>query len=333
MKINNNTTKANNTPTNKQQTKAISNENNSLPNTNLKPTVNTPPDSKNNKFNKLPKFKTCTALITPFTQNNKIDYVALKKMIEYQISNNIDAILLLGTTGEGATITSKERKDIITFAVKLINKRCIVLVGTGANSTTTAVKLTKQAKNLGADGAVIVTPFYNKCTQLGLITHYKAINKIGLPFIVYNVPSRTGLNISPTTLLQLEKLNNMIGTKEASGDLNQILQLLNCHTKPVYSGNDKFNNLFIAHGGDGCISVASNLVPNLIVEQFKEKIKSLEIHNKLFNLNNGLFCEVNPIPIKYAMHKFGFCKNIVRKPLTKLTKENAEKILKTLKKL
>lgn len=151
--------------------------------------------------------------------------------------------------------------------------------------------------------------------------------------IFYNVPSRTGLNILPTTILKLERLSNMIGTKEASGDINQILQLLYCHTKPVYSGNDKYNNLFIFHGGDGCISVASNLVPNLIVEQFKNKNKSIELHNKLYNLNSDLFCEVNPIPIKFAMHKFGFCKNIVRKPLSKLTKENAEKLLKALKKL
>lgn len=283
-------------------------------------------------INKL-KFKTCTALITPFTSNNKIDYVALKKIIEYQIANHIDAILLLGTTGEGATITTKERKDIINFAVKLINKRCIVLVGTGSNSTSIAAKLTKQAKNLGVDGAVVVTPFYNKCTQQGLVAHYKVINQIGLPFIVYNVPSRTGLNITPDTILKLENLSNMIGTKEASGDVNQILHLLNVHTKPVYSGNDKFNNLFITHGGDGCISVASNLVPNLIVDQFKNTDESLKIHNKLFNLNNGLFCEVNPIPIKFAMNKFGFCKNIVRKPLTKLTNINAKKLLKTIKNL
>lgn len=290
-------------------------------------------ETSKKQTNPIPIFKTCTALITPFTANNKIDYVALKRIIEYQIANGIDAILLLGTTGEGTTVTSKERKDIITFAVNLIAKRCLVFVGTGSNNTATAIKLTKQAKTLGADGAVIVTPYYNKCTQHGLIAHYKAINKIGLPFIVYNVPSRTGLNISPTSLLQLEKLSNMVGTKEASGDINQILQVLNTHTKPVYSGNDKYNHFFFTHSGNGCISVASNLVPNMIVEQFKTENKSLQIHNKLFELNINLFCEVNPIPIKYAMNKFGFCKNIVRKPLSKLTKENAEKLLKTIKNL
>lgn len=278
-------------------------------------------------------FKTCTALITPFTANNKIDYSALKRIVEYQITSGIDAILLLGTTGEGSTITTKERKEIISYAVKIINKRCTLLVGTGSNSTATALKFTKQAKMLGADGAVIVTPYYNKCTQSGLIAHYKAINKIGLPFIVYNVPSRTGLNIVPSTILQLEKLSNMIGTKEASGDINHILEILKIHTKPVYSGNDKYNHLFFTHGGNGCISVASNLVPNLIVEQFKDLNQSLKIHNKLYELNTNLFSEVNPIPIKYAMNKFGFCKNVVRKPLTKLSKENAERLVKCIKNL
>lgn len=279
------------------------------------------------------KFKTCTALATPFNKKNEIDYSSLKKMIEFQIANQIDAILILGTTGESPTILPNERKQIIQFCVQQIHGRCILLVGTGCNSTLQAVKNTKQAKKLGADGAVVVSPYYNKCTQLGLIEHYKEINKVKFPFIVYNVPSRTGLNIQPQTILELEKLNYMIGTKEASGDIDQILKLLNNHHKPVYSGNDKFNHLFFSHGGDGCISVTSNIFPNLVCNQWQNQECSKNLHNALFEINSLLFCEVNPIPVKFALSEFGLCKNIVRKPLTILTEENKNKLKKSLKEI
>lgn len=267
-------------------------------------------------------FKTCTALVTPFEENNKIDFNSLKNLIEYQISNKIDAILILGTTGESPTISAVEREQIIKFCVKQISKRCLLLVGTGSNNTQQAIENTKQAKVLGADAAVIVTPYYNKCTQQGVIEHFSLINKNAkFPFIVYNVPSRTGFNILPETLLQLEKLKYMIGTKEASGDINQILSVLNIHTKPVYSGNDKFNYLFFSHGGNGCISVTSNAFPNLVVQQFKSLQDCFDIHKKLFDINSLLFCQVNPIPIKFVLNKMKLSKNILRLPLTKLDKK------------
>lgn len=267
-------------------------------------------------------FKTCTALVTPFEENNKIDFNSLKNLIEYQISNKIDAILILGTTGESPTISAVEREQIIKFCVKQISKRCLLLVGTGSNNTQQAIENTKQAKVLGADAAVIVTPYYNKCTQQGVIEHFSLINKTAkFPFIVYNVPSRTGFNILPETLLQLEKLKYMIGTKEASGDINQILSVLNIHTKPVYSGNDKFNYLFFSHGGNGCISVTSNAFPNLVVQQFKSLQDCFDIHKKLFDINSLLFCQVNPIPIKFVLNKMKLSKNILRLPLTKLDKK------------
>ncbi len=267
-------------------------------------------------------FKTCTALVTPFDEDYKIDYNSLKNLIEYQIANKIDAILILGTTGESPTISTVEREQIIKFCVKQINKRCLLLVGTGSNNTQHAIENTKQAKTLGADAAVIVTPYYNKCTQQGVIEHYALINKTAkFPFIVYNVPSRTGFNILPETLLQLEKLKYMIGTKEASGDINQILSVLNTHTKPVYSGNDKFNYLFFSHGGNGCISVTSNAFPNLVVNQFKSLQNCFDMHKKLFNIISLLFCQVNPIPIKFVLSKMKLSKNILRLPLTKLDKK------------
>lgn len=267
-------------------------------------------------------FKTCTALVTPFDEDYKIDYNSLKNLIEYQIANKIDAILILGTTGESPTISTVEREQIIKFCVKQISKRCLLLVGTGSNNTQHAIENTKQAKVLGADAAVIVTPYYNKCTQQGVIEHYALINKNAkFPFIVYNVPSRTGFNILPETLLQLEKLKYMIGTKEASGDINQILSVLNTHTKPVYSGNDKFNYLFFSHGGNGCISVTSNAFPNLVVNQFKSLQNCFDMHKKLFNINSLLFCQVNPIPIKFVLSKMKLSKNILRLPLTKLDKK------------
>lgn len=267
-------------------------------------------------------FKTCTALVTPFDEDNKIDYNSLKNLIEYQIANKIDAILILGTTGESPTISTVEREEIIKFCVKQISKRCLLLVGTGSNNTQQAIENTKQAKVLGADAAVIVTPYYNKCTQQGVIEHYALINKNAkFPFIVYNVPSRTGFNILPETLLQLEKLKYMIGTKEASGDINQILSVLNTHTKPVYSGNDKFNYLFFSHGGNGCISVTSNAFPNLVVNQFKSLQNCFDMHKKLFNINSLLFCQVNPIPIKFVLSKMKLSKNVLRLPLTKLDKK------------
>lgn len=279
------------------------------------------------------QFKTCTALITPFDENNKIDFESVCKMIEFQIENKIDAILILGTTGEAPTVNNHERTQLIKFVVQTVAKRCLVLVGTGSNCTKKACQQTRQAKLLGVDGVLVVSPFYNKCTQNGLIEYYKAINKIGLPFIVYNVPTRTGLNIAPPTIFELEKLSHVAGTKEANGNIDHIIELLHKNTKPVYSGNDKLNHVFNCLGGNGCISVVGNVFPNLIVEQFINKTNSLIIHNKLLELNNLLFCEVNPIGIKFAMSEYGFCKNLLRAPLTKLQSQN-EKILKnTLKNL
>lgn len=275
-----------------------------------------------------------TALITPFNKG-KVDYIALMQLIERQIKLGIDALIILGTTGEPATLSMLERKKIINLAVELCRGKTKVIVGCGANSTAKAKELYLQAQNLGADGALIVTPYYNKCTQSGLIEHYKTISECGdLPIVIYNVPSRTGVNIQPQTVVELAKIKNIVGIKEASGNINQVIEIkrLVGDDFAIYCGEDALNTIFASLGCDGEISVLSNVVPDLSKKiwtlcqnsNYKEANK---LQLSLIPLINALFCEVNPIPTKFALNYLGLCKNELRLPLTKL-EENNQNLLK-----
>ncbi len=278
-----------------------------------------------------------TALVTPFS-NGAVDYNSLKNLIQKQIDANIDAIVILGTTGEPATILQKERERIIKECIQYARGQTKIIVGCGSNSTKVAINYYKQAQSYGADGALIVTPYYNKCTKQGLFEHYLAISNEGsLPIIAYNVPSRTGVNILPQTALELCKIKNVVGIKEASGNIMQILDLLNLlkGKMSIYSGDDALNTIFYSFGAKGCISVASNIMPKTFKQIFNMcdsgKIKEAnKIQEQNLALINSLFLEVNPIPIKCAMNYLGLCKNEVRAPLTKMEKNNREKLIGNL---
>ncbi len=271
----------------------------------------------------------CSALITPF-KNGKVDYAALEKIIEYQIAGGAKAISVLGTTGEPCTLSEKEKKSIIKFCGKVINRRVCFIVGSGSNCTDDAIKLSSFAAEKGADGLLVVSPYYNKCTQQGAIEYYNQIGKVGVPMIVYNVPSRTGFNILPITFAKLAENPYVYGIKQANPDINQLLELFKLAGRQVaiYSGEDALNFIFYALGGQGCISVTANAYPSTVSEIYrlasnKEFEKARMLQEKLFNINRLLFSEVNPIPIKECMHKLGFCRNEVRSPLTEMSDSRA----------
>ena len=280
-------------------------------------------------------FKGCgTAMCTPFKENGEINYTELEKFIEFQIKNDVDSLIVCGTTGEAATMSDAERKQVIKFVIDKVNKRIPVIAGTGNNSTLPAIEMTKYAESVGADGALIVTPYYNKTTQKGLIKHYERIaENTNLPIILYNVPSRTGLNIEPETCLQLSEIKNIVAIKEASGNISQIAKIAalckeNLH---IYSGNDDQTVPILSLGGIGVISVLSNIRPkfmyDLVEEFFKENNHSAKCHQlESLELINSLFCEVNPIPVKEALNLIGFDFGKPRLPLIEISKENREKL-------
>lgn len=284
---------------------------------------------------------TATALITPFTEDG-IDWEGLEKLVDFQLENGINALLFLGTTGEPPTMTIEEKDELMKWAVKKVNHRVPVIFGTGSNCTKTAIENTIHAAQLGADAALVVTPFYNKCTQGGLYEHYKAIcEKSPIPVIAYNVPGRTGVNILPETLKRLTTIDNLMGIKDACGKVEQIVKMCEAvkgtHVN-YYSGDDELVLEAMQNGGVGLISVASNIVPKetkSIVDAClnNDYTKAQEIFNKYKNFFAGLFYEVNPIPAKYAASKIGICKNILRLPLTPMTKENSDKLDKLMKEL
>ena len=254
------------------------------------------------------------AIVTPFTTDDKINYDEFKKLIDFQINNNTDAIIVCGTTGESATLTDYERRELIEFTVKYVNHRVPVIAGTGSNNTKYCIELTKFAQSADVDGVLIVTPYYNKTTQSGLIAHYTAIaSSVSIPIIMYNVPSRTGLNIEAQTAFELSKLENIVAIKEASGNISQVLKIkeLCKDNLQIYSGNDDQIVPILSCGGIGVISVLSNIKPNIahyICSNFFDgNIKeALDLQIKNLSLINSLFCETNPIPIKYVLNKKGF---------------------------
>ncbi len=278
------------------------------------------------------------AIVTPFTNDNKINYDELKKLIDFQIKNNTDAIVVCGTTGESATLSNSERRELIKFTVEYVNHRVPVIAGTGSNNTQYAIELTKYAESINVDGALVVTPYYNKTTQKGLICHYTSIaNSVSIPIIMYNVPSRTGLNIEPNTAFELSNVKNIVAIKEASGNISQVLKIKElCQDNlQIYSGNDDQIVPILACGGIGVISVLANVKPNIThyicANFFDGKIKealNLQIQN--LPLINSLFCETNPIPIKYVLNRMNYNVGQTRLPLVGLSNEHIEEINKLI---
>ena len=276
------------------------------------------------------------ALVTPFT-NSGINFEVLEELIEFHIDNETDAIIVCGTTGEPSTMSEEEWKEVAEFTISVSNGRVPIIVGTGSNDTKTAVRRTKIALDLKADGALVVTPYYNKTTQRGIIEHYKLINEIGMPIIVYNVPSRTGLNINPKTAYELCKLKNIVGIKEASGNFSQIAEISSLCGEElhIYSGNDDQVLPILALGGKGVISVSANVSPNDTHNMVKSFLngeieKSRELQLKAIELINTLFFEVNPIPVKEAVRQIGFDVGKCRLPLVDVDEIGQLKISKAL---
>ncbi|MDF2538344.1 MAG: dapA [Herbinix sp.] len=279
------------------------------------------------------------AIVTPFKENMEVDYDRLGEIIEYQIAEGTDSIVICGTTGEASTLTHEEHLECIRYTVEKVNKRVPVIAGTGSNCTQTAIYLSKEAENHGVDALLVVTPYYNKATQKGLIAHFTAIaDSVNLPIILYNVPGRTGCNLLPQTVATLVKtVNNIVGIKEASSNISQIAELMQLTEGKIdlYSGCDDIIVPLLSLGGIGVISVLSNVAPRAthdIVDKFLSgDIKgSLDLQLKLLPLINSLFIEVNPIPVKKAMNLMGMKVGPVRMPLTEMEPANAERLLKEL---
>lgn len=284
------------------------------------------------------------ALVTPFKEDNvyEVDYAKLRDLTYNQIKNNTDAIIVCGTTGESSTMTDEEKMLSFSTVKMASNNRVPIIAGTGSNDTRHAIKLSKMAERIGVDALLIVTPYYNKCTQQGLVAHYTEIsNNVNIPIIIYNVPSRTGVNILPETVLELSKIPNIVGIKEASGNLEQVKKIIELTKNlnsdfAVYSGNDNQIYDILDLGGDGVISVLANIRPkdthNICENYFagnKEKAKKLqELYQPLIR---ALFNEVNPIPIKSALEIEGFNVGSPRLPLTRGTEENKEILIRELK--
>ena len=274
-----------------------------------------------------------TAMITPFGKNG-VNLEEFGKMIEYQIEGGTDALVVLGTTGEPATMTADEKDEVIKYSVKKAGGRIKIIVGTGSNDTAKAVASTKRAEELGADGVLAVTPYYNKCTQKGLYEYYKAIcEAVKIPVIAYNVPSRTAVNILPETAEKLALIPNMAGIKEASGNMAQVCETMRRirGKMDLYSGEDFLNLPMLAIGGAGLISVASNIAPKLLKKMYtlvKENRldEANEIQDFLLPLEDACFLEVNPIPVKAAYNMIGFNAGAPRSPLTELEEENKKKL-------
>ena len=283
-------------------------------------------------------FEGCgTAIATPFCEEG-VNLKEFAKLVEEQIREGVDAIIVCGTTGESSTMTETEKLQTIECAVRTARKRVPIIAGTGSNNTKAVIEMNQKAQELGVDGVLIVTPYYNKTTQKGLIAHYKAIaEKTDLPIILYNVPSRTGVNIKPETCFELSKIENIVAVKEASGDLSQVAEIANlCRDElTIYSGNDDQVIPILSLGGRGVISVLSNVKPKYTHEMcknfFSGNIKeATKMQLDAIPLIKALFSEVNPIPVKAALNMVGYHYGIPRLPLIEMTEEGKDKLRKTL---
>ena len=279
------------------------------------------------------------AIITPFNENG-IDYEKLRELLEWHIKESTDAIIICGTTGEATTMTEQEKKDAIKFTVDVVNKRIPVIAGTGGNNTKTSIEMSLYAENVGVDGLLVITPYYNKTNAEGLIMHFKAINDaVKTPIILYNVPSRTNMNITPQTVLKLTELNNVVAIKEASGDMSQVAKMKAlCGDKiDIYSGNDDQIIPVLSLGGIGVISVAANIIPKTVHDMCEAYLngdcfKATKLQLDYLELMNDLFIETNPIPVKTAMNVMGMNVGELRLPLYKMNDKNKETLVNTLKK-
>ena len=283
------------------------------------------------------------ALVTPMIPNGDVDYVALENLIDWHIEKGTNGIVSVGTTGESATVNIKEHLEVINHTVKYVNSRIPVIAGTGANSTSEAIELTMESKQMGADFSLLVTPYYNKPNQKGLIQHYtKVANEVDLPQILYNVPSRTACDLKPSSVKILSEHKNIVGIKEAVGDPKRIDDLIQISSNNedflLYSGDDPSFLSMLKKGGDGVISVAANVVPEYISDicssAFEEKFDiAEELDNKLSTLYELLFIESNPIPVKWMLYKMELIQKSIRLPLIELDKKYHENILSEMLKL
>ncbi len=279
-----------------------------------------------------------TALITPFDENG-IDYAAFGGIIDRQLMAGIDALVVCGTTGEASTLTDDEHREAIAFVVNRVAGRVPVIAGTGSNDTAYALDLTKSACDYGADAVLVVTPYYNKCTQKGLIALYTAVADVSsVPVIIYNVPSRTGINVEPKTYAALAEHPNIVAFKEANGNISKIVETMSYVNGKLdmYSGNDDQILPLLALGGSGVISVLSNIMPaetkRICKEFFAGNVQNAAaLQFQYHSIIDALFCEVNPIPIKAAMSELGWCKDIIRLPLTVMEDINREKLISLMK--
>lgn len=278
-----------------------------------------------------------TAIVTPF-KNNRLDEKAFKGLIEFQIKNGTDGIVPCGTTGESATLSYEEHERVVELAIEAVNGRIPVIAGTGSNSTAETIMLTKHAEEAGADAALLITPYYNKPTQEGLYQHYKAVAKeVNIPIILYNVPGRTGVNMPPETAARLSEIKNIVGIKEATGNLQQVSDTIElCRKGFIILSGDDFTTLpILAIGGHGVISVTSNIAPKGVSDMcdafFNGNLeKARKLHYKLQPLHRVMFIETNPIPVKTALAMMGKIEEEFRLPLVKMGEANRKKLKKTL---
>jgi len=280
------------------------------------------------------------ALVTPFKEDLSVDYDQLEKFIDFQIDNGTDSIVICGTSGEASTMSHDEQIEVVSACVSHVNGRVPVIAGAGANCTEEALNLAKRSEKAGADGLLVVTPYYNKATQKGLEEYYTTVgNSVDIPIIMYNVPGRTGTNIQPATAVKIAKsVDNIVAIKEASGDIGQVATLaaLADGCLDIYSGNDDQVVPLLALGGKGVISVLSNVAPrethDMVMKFLEGDVKgSLDIQLKYMDVIHNLFSEVNPIPAKRAVAEMGYCKNIVRRPLTEMEEDHAQVLIQSMK--
>lgn len=280
------------------------------------------------------------ALVTPMHPDGSVDYDSLNKLVEFHIENGTSAIISMGTTGESATLDEKEHCEVIRRTVEMVNDRIPVIAGTGANSTTEAISLTKCAMKVGADACLLVTPYYNKPTQEGLYLHHKLIaESVPIPQILYNVPGRTAVDMLPETIARLSKISNIIGVKEATGDLSRLTEIreLCGDNFDIYSGDDATGTEFMLQGGNGVISVSNNIAPKAMSEMCEaalngDRAKAEELNLPLLGLHNDLFVEANPIPVKWALTEMGMMPAGIRLPLTPLSDQYHETLRVAMRK-
>lgn len=280
------------------------------------------------------------ALVTPFTEEKCVNYEELGRLIEFQIAGGIDAIIVCGTTGEPVTMTEEERLSVIAYTIEKTAGRVPVIAGSGGNCTENVISFSKKAQGAGVDGLLVVTPYYNKATQNGLYEHYKAVaSSVELPIILYNVPSRTGVNILPDTVARLGKeIDNIVGLKEASGNISQVAEVIRKSegALDIYSGNDDQIVPILSLGGIGVISVLANVVPKDTHDMVRAYLdgdvkKAADLQLKYMDLIQALFCEVNPIPVKKALELMGYGTKTLRMPLTEMEAKNVKRLEEAMK--